>query len=104
MILRPWCPCRPRSTSLHSRHRMEAPVGTAMHLATSTVRLSPATNLFFYVLIWAVCIAGIGIVLRAALRSKLWPRWTTQDLLIVAAIMLLDEKYNNVIGNQFNTT
>lgn len=69
----------------------------------TTIRLSPATNLFFYVLVWAICIAGIGVVLWAALRSKRWPRWTTQDILIVAALGVLLEVYDNVIGDQFIT-
>ena len=63
-------------------------MGTAMVL-NSTIRFSPGTNLFVYVLIWAACIAGIGIVAWAALRSKRWQRWTTQDILIVAALGVL---------------
>jgi hypothetical protein len=68
-----------------------------------TIRLSQTTNLFFYILIWAVCIAGVGIVIWCALRSKRWPRWTTQDILIVAALGVLLEVYDNVIGDQFIT-
>src|SRR5215472_7622296 len=81
---------------------LEANVGTRMLLA-STIRLSPGTNLFFYVAIWVACIAGIGIVAWAALRSKRWPRWTTQDILIVAALGVLLEVYDNIIGDQFIT-
>src|SRR5215467_5103583 len=103
MNLRPWCPCRPRYISLCSRQVLEAPVGTAIHLATSTARFSPTTNLVIYVLIWVACIAGIGVVAWAALRSKRWPRWTTQDILIVAALGVLLEVYDNVIGDQFIT-
>ena len=77
-------------------------MSTAMVLNT-TIRLSPGTNLFFYVLIWTVCIAGIGIVVWSALRSKRWQRWTTQDILIVAALGVLLEVYDNVIGDQFIT-
>ena len=77
-------------------------MGTAMVFNT-TIRLSPTTNLFFYVLVWAICIAGIGVVLWAALRSKRWPRWTTQDILIVAALGVMLEVYDNVIGDQFIT-
>jgi hypothetical protein len=77
-------------------------VGTRMVLA-STIRLSPTTNLFFYALIWAICVAAIGVVAWAALRSKRWPRWTTQDILIVAALGVLLEVYDNVIGDQFIT-
>jgi hypothetical protein len=76
-------------------------VGTPMVLASSTIRLSPTTNLFFYVLIWAVCIAGIAVVSFAALLSRRWPRWTTQDILIVAALGVLLEVYDNIIGDQF---
>jgi hypothetical protein len=77
-------------------------VGTRMVLA-STIRLSPGTNLFFYVAIWLICVAGIAVVAWAALRSKRWPRWTTQDILIVAALGVLLEVYDNVIGDQFIT-
>ena len=77
-------------------------MGTRMVLA-STIRLSPGTNLFFYVAIWLILVAGIGVVAWAALRSKRWPRWTTQDILIVAALGVLLEVYDNVIGDQFIT-
>jgi len=80
---------------------MEECMGTAVVLSNTTIRLSPSTNLFFYVLVWAVCLAGIGIVLWAALRSKRWERWTTQDILIVAALGVLLEVYDNIIGDQF---
>jgi len=80
---------------------MEECMGTAVVLSNTTIRLSPSTNLFFYVLVWAVCLAGIGIVLWAALRSKRWERWPTQDILIVAALGVLLEVYDNIIGDQF---
>ena len=70
-------------------------------LANSTVRFSQGWNALIYVAVWAACIAGIGIVLWAALRSKRWQRWTTQDLLIVAALGVLLEVYDNIIGDQF---
>jgi hypothetical protein len=79
-------------------------MGTAVALASihnSTIRLSPGQQAFWYWLVWAVCIAGIGIVLWAALRSKRWARWTTQDILIVAALGVLLEVYDNIIGDQF---
>src|SRR5579859_7382787 len=98
MDMRPWCPCRPRHTSVPSY--LEATVGTHLDLA-STIRLSPGTNLFVYVLIWAACIASLGVVLWSALRSKHWARWTTQDILIVAALGVLLEVYDNIIGDQF---
>jgi ABC-type cobalt transport system, permease component len=75
-------------------------VGTRMVLA-STIRLSPGTNLIFYVAIWVICVAGIGVVAWAALRSKRFQRWTTQDILIVAALGVLLEVYDNIIGDQF---
>ena len=56
---------------------------------------------FWYWIVWAVCIAGVAIVLWAALRSKRWARWTTQDILIVAALGVLLEVYDNIIGDQF---
>ncbi|HSZ99898.1 MAG TPA: ECF transporter S component [Streptosporangiaceae bacterium] len=75
-------------------------MGTAL-LANSTVKLSFAWNAFFYWGVWAVCLIGIAIVLWAALRSKLWDRWTTQDILIIAAMGVLLEVYDNIIGDQF---
>ena len=75
-------------------------MGTAM-LANSTVKLSFAWNAFFFWGTWAVCIIGIGIVLWAALRSKRWDRWTTQDILIVASLGVILEVYDNIIGDQF---
>ncbi len=78
-------------------------MGTALAAgaANTTIRLSPGTNLFFYLLVWAACLAGIALVLWAALRSKRWQRWTTQDILIVAALGVLLEVYDNIIGDQF---
>jgi len=35
----------------------------------TTIKLSPGWNAVFYWGVWAVCIAGIGIVLWAALQS-----------------------------------
>jgi hypothetical protein len=75
-------------------------MGTAM-VANSTVKLSFAWNAFYYWGVWAICIIGIGIVLWAALKSPHWARWTTQDLLIVAALGVLLEVYDNIIGDQF---
>ncbi len=69
-------------------------------LANSTIRLSPGWNSFYYWGVWAVCIVGIGVVLWAALRSPHWTRWTTQDILIVAALGVLLEIYDNIIGDQ----
>jgi hypothetical protein len=78
----------------------EASVGTHVVLA-STARFSPGTNLFLYVAIWVACVAGIGVVAWAALRSKRFQRWTTQDILIVAALGVLLGVYDNIIGDQF---
>ncbi|MGI9008475.1 MAG: ECF transporter S component [Streptosporangiaceae bacterium] len=75
-------------------------MGTHLILA-STIRLSPGTNLFYYVAIWLACLLGVGIVAWAALKSRRWPRWTTQDILIVAALGVLLEVYDNIIGDQF---
>jgi len=75
-------------------------MGTAVLASNTTVRLSPGWNTFYYWGVWAVCIIGIGIVLWAALRSKRWARWTTQDILIVAALGVLLEVYDNIIGDQ----
>jgi ABC-type cobalt transport system, permease component len=75
-------------------------MGTAL-MANSTVKLSFAWNAFWFWGVWAVCIIGIGIVLWAALKSPNWARWTTQDILIVAALGVLLEVYDNIIGDQF---
>jgi hypothetical protein len=81
---------------------LEAPeMGTVILASNHTIRLSAAWNAFWFWGVWAVCIIGIGIVLWAALRSKRWARWTTQDLLIVAALGVLLEVYDNIIGDQF---
>jgi len=73
---------------------------TALVAANSTIRLSPGWNAFYYWGVWAVCIVCIGIVLWAALKSDRWTRWTTQDILIVAALGVLLEVYDNIIGDQ----
>src|SRR5580700_4019589 len=78
----------------------EFKMGTAL-LGNSTVKLSFAWNAFYYWGVWAVCIIGLLIVTWAALRSKRWARWTTQDILIVAALGVLLEVYDNIIGDQF---
>src|ERR1700751_1211789 len=70
-------------------------------LGNSTIKLSFAWNAFYYWGVWAVCIIGIGVVLWAALRSKRWDRWTRQDILIVAALGVVLEVYDNIIGDQF---
>ena len=75
-------------------------MGTHLNLA-STIRLSPGTNLVWYVAIWVFCVAAVAVVAWAALRSKRWQRWTTQDILIVAALGVLLEVYDNIIGDQF---
>src|ERR1700735_3443528 len=76
-------------------------MGTALALSDSTIRLSAGWYAFFYWGVWAACIIGIGICLWAALRSRRWERWTTQDILIVAALGVLLEVYDNIIGHQF---
>jgi hypothetical protein len=76
-------------------------MGTAHLLANSTVKLSSAWSAFVFWGVWALCIIGVGVVLWAALRSRRWERWTTQDILIVAALAVLLEVYDNVIGDQF---
>jgi hypothetical protein len=62
--------------------------------------LSPGWNAVYYWGIWAVCIICIAIVVWAAMRSDKWARWTTQDILIVAALGVLLEVYDNIIGDQ----
>ncbi len=75
-------------------------MGTAL-LANSTIKLSFAWNALFFWGVWALCIIGLGVVLWAALRSKRWERWTTQDILIVASLGVILEVYDNIIGDQF---
>jgi hypothetical protein len=75
-------------------------MGTTAMVANSTIRLSPGWNAVYYWGVWVVCILGLGIVLWAALKSKRWARWTTQDILIVAALGVLLEVYDNIIGDQ----
>jgi hypothetical protein len=75
-------------------------MGTAL-LANSTIKLSFGWNAFFFWGVWVICFLCLGIVLWAALRSKRWSRWTTQDILIVAAMGVLLEVYDNIIGDQF---
>jgi hypothetical protein len=75
-------------------------MGTVILASNHTIRLSAAWNAFWYWGVWAFCIVGLGIVLWAALRSKRWARWTTQDILIVAALGVLLEVYDNIIGDQ----
>jgi hypothetical protein len=77
-------------------------MGTAALLASnSTIKLSFAWNAFYFWGTWVVCFIGVGIVVWSALRSKRWDRWTTQDILIVAALGVLLEVYDNIIGDQF---
>src|SRR6516165_2895263 len=75
-------------------------MGTTALVANSTIRLSPGWNAVFYWGVWAICLVGLGIVLWAALKSPRWARWTTQDILIVAALGVLLEVYDNIIGDQ----
>jgi hypothetical protein len=84
-------------TGVFAPERLAAPAV----LADSTVKLSFAWNALYYWGVWAVCIVGLAIVAWAALRSKRWDRWTTQDILIVAAMGVLLEVYDNIIGDQF---
>jgi hypothetical protein len=75
-------------------------MGTTAMVANSTIRLSPGWNAIFFWGVWAISLIGLGIILWAALKSKRWARWTTQDILIVAALGVLLEVYDNIIGDQ----
>jgi hypothetical protein len=75
-------------------------MGTTALVANSTIRLSPGWKAIFYWGVWAIYIIGIGVILWAALKSKRWARWTTQDVLIVAALGVLLEVYDNIVGDQ----
>jgi hypothetical protein len=70
-------------------------------LANSTVKLSFAWNAFYFWGVWAVCIIFLAICVWAAYKSPHFQRWTTQDILIVAALGVLLEVYDNIIGDQF---
>ena len=75
-------------------------MGATAMVANSTIRLSPGWNAFYFWGVWAVCLGCLAIVLWAALKSPKWARWTTQDILIVAALGVLLEVYDNIIGDQ----
>jgi hypothetical protein len=70
-------------------------MGATAMVANSTIRLSPGWNAIYYWGVWAICIICIAIILWAALKSPKWARWTTQDILIVAALGVLLEVYDN---------
>jgi ABC-type thiamin/hydroxymethylpyrimidine transport system permease subunit len=65
-------------------------------------QLSPTGNLITYILIWAVCIAGLAFIIWRG-RAQGFPGWTTQDILILAIMGVLLEVYDNLIGDQFIT-
>ncbi|HLG66124.1 MAG TPA: ECF transporter S component [Ktedonosporobacter sp.] len=65
-------------------------------------QLSPTANLSVYIVIWAICIAGLFFVWRRG-RTAGFGRWTTQDILILAIMGVLLEVYDNLIGDQFIT-
>src|SRR5258708_39381258 len=90
----------PMSSAPHLPRIQEALVGTHVVLA-STIRLSPGPTLSFYVLIWAACVAGVGVVSWAALRSRRFARGSTQDILIVAALGVPREVSATITGAQF---
>jgi len=75
-------------------------MGTTAMVANSTIRLSPGWNAVYFWGVWAICLAGLGIIVWAALKPKRWARWTTQDILIVAALGVLLEVYDNIVGDQ----
>ena len=75
-------------------------MGATAMVANSTIRLSPGWNAIYYWGVCIICIICIGIILWAALKSPRWARWTTQDILIVAALGVLLEVYDNIIGDQ----
>jgi hypothetical protein len=76
-------------------------MGAVLAFSNHTIKLSFAWNAFYFWGVWAVCIICLAIVAWAAFKSPHWARWTTQDLLIVAALGVLLEVYDNIIGDQF---
>jgi ABC-type cobalt transport system, permease component len=71
-------------------------------VAGGPFQLSPTANLILYVLIWAICIAGLFFIWQRG-KSLGFGRWTTQDILILAIMGVLLEVYDNLIGDQFIT-
>jgi hypothetical protein len=65
-------------------------------------QLSPSANLIVYLIIWAICVLGLFFIWQRS-RSAGFPRWTTQDILILAIMAVLLEVYDNLIGDQFIT-
>ena len=65
-------------------------------------QLSPTANLIVYIIIWAICIAGLFFIWQRS-RAAGYGRWTTQDILILAIMGFLLEVYDNLIGDQFIT-
>ncbi len=63
-------------------------------------QLSPTGTLVSYIIIWAICIAGLAFIIWRG-RSNGFARWTTQDILILAIMGVLLEVYDNLIGDQF---
>jgi hypothetical protein len=71
-------------------------------LKAAPFQLSPTANLIVYIIIWAICIAGIFFIWQRS-RAMGYGRWTTQDILILAIMGVLLEVYDNLIGDQFIT-
>ncbi len=69
--------------------------------ANHTIRLSGSANLISYLGVWVICALCAAIIVRAAVRSPRFARWTTRDILVVAALSVLLEVYDNIIGDQF---
>jgi hypothetical protein len=65
-------------------------------------QLPPTVNLIVYIIIWAICLAGLFFIWWRA-RNAGYARWTTQDILILAIMGVLLEVYDNLIGDQFIT-
>ncbi len=65
-------------------------------------QLPPTVNLIVYIIIWAICLAGLFFIWWRA-RNAGYGRWTTQDILILAIMGVLLEVYDNLIGDQFIT-
>jgi hypothetical protein len=71
-------------------------------IAGAPFQLSPTANLIVYIIIWAICIAGIFFIWQRG-RAAGFGCWTTQDILILAIMGVLLEVYDNLIGDQFIT-
>jgi hypothetical protein len=71
-------------------------------VAGAPFQLPLVANIIVYILIWAICLAGLYFIWQRS-KAQGFGRWTTQDILIIAIMGVLLEVYDNLIGDQFIT-